>query len=140
MDDLANVEPVRKVIQPRSIRFRLIARAIAWGLCLGLFVFVVPRIEAVFAEYNLPLPQNTDFAISAAHRVIRFRWLILVGLILVIPGAEWLTPVMLSGPTKSDMSRALSTLMLAIPLVLIVLTLIALSSPFFCLCPMRLTG
>jgi hypothetical protein len=36
-DDLADVGPADKVVRPRLIGFRVIAYAIAWGLCLGLF-------------------------------------------------------------------------------------------------------
>ena len=138
--DLAIAKPGSMVIRPRLIGVQAIVRFVAWGLCLGLFVFVVPKIEAMFKDYNLPLPRNTIFAISTAHQFIRYQWLILAGLILVIPGSEWLTLHTLAGLGNRDLFRWLSRLMLATPFVIVALTLIALSLPLVCLCPMRLTG
>ena len=84
MDDLADVGSADKALQPRLNRHRLIVYAIAWGLCLGLFLFVVPKIEAIFKDFGAPLPRNTVSAIWLAHRVIRYQYLIVVGLILII--------------------------------------------------------
>jgi type II secretory pathway component PulF len=132
-DDLADVGPADKVVQPRLIRLQVIAYAIACGLCLGLFLFVVPKIEAVFKDFNVPLPRHTAFVIALAHRVIRYRYLIVVGLILIIAGAEWFMRVALSDQANSDSRRRLSRLLVVAPLVLIVLALIALSIPLFTL-------
>jgi hypothetical protein len=132
-DDLADVGPADKVLQPRLIRFRVIAHAIAWALCLSLFLFVVPKIEAVFDDFNVPLPRKTAFVIALAHRVIHYQYLIVVGLILIIAGAEWLMRVALSNQANSDSCRRLSRLLVVAPLVLIVLALIALSIPLFTL-------
>ena len=132
-DDLADVGPADKVLQPRLIRFRVIAHAIAWGLCLGLFLFVVPKIEAVLKDFNVPLPRNTAFVIAAAHRIVRYQFLVVIGLILIIAGAECFMRVALSDQANSVPCRRLSRLLVVAPLVLLVLALIALSIPLFTL-------
>jgi hypothetical protein len=140
-DDPVALGPSSKSIRLRSTLLRLIAHAIAWGLCLGLFVFGVSRIEAIFDDFNMPLPRCTAFVISVAHRIIRYQGLITAGLIVIISSSEWFMPFAVSGQEKSDSFRRLSRLLLATPLVLIVLTLIALSPPLFTLMtPLNLSG
>jgi hypothetical protein len=133
MDDLADVGPADKVVQSRWIHLRVLVHASAWGLCLGLFLFVVPKIEAIFKDFGAPLPRKTAFVIALAHRVIRYQHLIVVGLILIIAGAEWFMRVALSDQANNDSCRRLSRLLVVAPLVLIVLALIALSIPLFTL-------
>jgi type II secretory pathway component PulF len=132
-DDLANVGPADKVVQSRLIRLRVIAHAIAWGLCLGLFLFIVPKIEAVFNDFNLPLPRNTAFVIALARRIVRYQFLVVILLILIIAGAEWFMRIALSDQANNDSCRRLSRLLVVAPLVLMVLALIALSMPLFTL-------
>ena len=122
-----------KAAQPRSTCFWVIAHAIAWGLCLGLFLCVAPKFEAAFKDFNVPLPRNTAFVIALAHRIVRYQFLVVVGLILIIAGAEWFMRVALSDQANSVSCRRLSRLLVVAPLVLIVLALIALSIPLLTL-------
>ncbi len=137
--DLADIGSSDKSAHIRSTLFRLIACGVSWGLCLGFLVVVVPRIESIFKDFGIPLPRNTVFVISAAHRVVRYQWLIAVWLILVNSGAEWFMFVTVSRPGKRDTPRRWSGLIVATPLVLIMLTLIALSLPLFTIMT-RLSG
>jgi hypothetical protein len=132
-NDLADVGLSDKAVQPRSTWFRVIAHASAWALCLGLFLFVVPKFEAVFKDFNVPLPRNTAFVIALAHRIVRYQVLVLAGLILIITGAEYFLRVALSDQANSVSCRRLSRLLVVAPLVLIVLALIALLIPLFTL-------
>jgi type II secretory pathway component PulF len=139
-DDPPDAGQAGKIVERRFTRYRLVAHAIAWGLCLGVFVFVVPTIEAIFNDFNLPLPRKTIFVISSAHWIIRHQRSIVVGLILVLPAAEWLMLLARSEHGGTDLSWRWSVLMFATPLVVTALTLIALGLPLFCLCNLRLTG
>jgi type II secretory pathway component PulF len=130
-DNLADVESADKFVQRRLIRFRVIAYAIAWGLCLGLILFIVPKFEAVYEDFNIPLPRKTAFVIALAHRVIRYQYLVVSGLILIITGAEWYMRVARSDQANEVSCRRLSWLLVVAPLVLTVLTLFAVSTPFF---------
>ena len=132
-NDLADIRLSGKAVQPQPTCFRVIAHAIAWGLCLGLFLFVVPKFEAVFKDFNVPLPRNTAFVIALAHRIVCYQFLVVVGLILIIAGAEWFMRVALSDQANNVSRRRLSRLLVVAPLVLIVLALIALSIPLFTL-------
>ena len=126
-NELADIGLSGKAVQPRSTCFRVIAHATGWGLCLGLFLFVVPKFEAVFKDFNVPLPRNTAFVIALAHRIVRYQFLVVVGIILIIAGAEWFRRVALSDQANSVSCRRLSRLLIVVaPLVLIVLALIAL--------------
>jgi hypothetical protein len=80
----------------------------------------------VLKNYNIPLPKATAFVIWAAHQVIA-----LVYFILVVLGVDWFVLESLSRRGEIDLSQTWSTLMFATPMVLIALTLIAVSSPFF---------
>ena len=133
MDDLADIGPADKVVQPPLIGLRVIAHAIAWGPCLGFFLLVVPKMEAIFKDFGTPLPRGTAFVIALAHRVVRYQYLIVVGLILFIAGAEWLMRATLSDQANSGLCRRLSRLLVVAPLVLSVLALIFLCIPLFTL-------
>jgi protein transport protein HofC len=43
--------------------------------------FIIPKFEAIFYDFGVPLPQVTVFVIMASHHIVRFSW-VLVPLIL----------------------------------------------------------
>ena len=115
-------------------RFRLIVHCIAWGLLLALLAFVVPRVEANFNDYGVPLPHVTILVIRASHRVVVFASLAVLVLV-----ADGLMRNARSRRSGSGLARAWSVLMLACPLFMIALALVALALPFFTIMP-RLSG
>jgi type II secretory pathway component PulF len=127
-DDLPDVVPAPKRGQRSLTHVGLLAHGIAWGLFLVLFVFVVPRIEALFTDFGVPLPRVTSLAIQASHRIVA-----LGALTLVVFGTDWLIWNAQSGRGESELTRAWFVLMLAAPLLGIALTLVALAPPFFTL-------
>ena len=127
-NDLVDQGPADKGFQPRSTQFWLLAHALAWGLCLELFVFGVPRIEAIFKDFAIPLPRAASFVIWAARQAIA-----LLCLILVLIGVDWFVIQSLFKRGEIEVSQTWSTLMFATPVVLIALTLITLSLPLFTL-------
>jgi type II secretory pathway component PulF len=125
-DGVAEIEPAGKGGSPPLTRFRFIAHGVVWGIWLGLFIFGVPGIESILRDYNFPLPRAAVFVIWAAHQVIA-----LIFLTLVLLGVDWFVLEFLSRRGVIDLSQTWSTLMFATPLLLIVLTLIAMSLPLF---------
>ncbi len=112
----------------------MIAHGIAWGLLLVLLAFVVPRMEAKFTDFGIPLPQLTIRVIRVSHQVLALTALILG--VLVADGLMWNAQ---SARGESEWSRAWSLLMLVAPLLGIALTLVALALPFATIMP-RLSG
>ncbi len=108
------------------MRYGLIAHGIAWGLLLALLALVVPRVEANFTDFGVPLPQVTILVIRVSHQVVA-----LMSLTLVVLGADWLMRYAHSVRADSGLSRAWSVLMLVCPLAWIALTLVALALPLF---------
>jgi type II secretory pathway component PulF len=133
-DDLIDIPPSEKGTVPGSIRSRLIAHGTAWWLFLMLSGFGMPRTETIFADFGIPMPQLTILAIRASHSVVG-----LVSSILVLLGVDWFVLDALSRRGDVGRSRSWSALMVATPLVMIVLTLVAMSLPLFG-CRMRLSG
>ena len=125
-DDEPNIEPADGGAIPPSTHFQLIAHALAWVFCLGLFVFGVTGIESILRDFNIPLPRAAVFVIWTAHQVVA-----LVLLFLVSIGVDWFVLQSLVRRGDIEVSQTWSTLIFATPWVLIALSLIALSLTFF---------
>jgi hypothetical protein len=125
-DHVSEIESAGKGRSPPLTRFRFIAHGVVWGLWLGLFIFGVLGIESILRDYNFELPRVAVFVIWAAHQVIA-----LILLVLVLLGLDWFVLESLSRRGEIDLSQTWSTLMFATPLLLIVLTLIAMGLPLF---------
>jgi type II secretory pathway component PulF len=104
--------------------YGLTVHRVAWGLLVALFAFVVPRAEAIFADFDSPLPRLTVLVIRASHWVVPFA-----SLVLGLLGADWLIMNARSERDGAGLVRAWSVLMFALPLLLIALTLTALVLP-----------
>jgi hypothetical protein len=130
----SDIEPADGGAIPPSTHFQLIAHALVWVFCLGLFVFGVTGIESILRDYNIPLPRAAVFVIWTAHQVVA-----LVLLFLVLIGVDWFVLQSLFRRGEIEVAQTWSTLIFATPLVLVALTLIALSLTFFTI-DFRLTG
>jgi type II secretory pathway component PulF len=123
-----------KARETRSARFWLIARGIAWGVFLGILFFAVPRVEAIFADYNFPLPTQTSLLFRAWHRPFA------VVVLLVLIGTDWLALEALSRREKCVFFHAWPALRLICPLLLITWITVVLILPFLTVCRLRLSG
>ena len=110
----------------RSKRFRLFADGIAWALLVLLLAFGVPRVETSFTDYGMPLPRLTDLTIRASH-----MWTAFLLLAMILLGTDWYVANELSRQGSAEWAWSWSALMIATPLLLIALTLVALALPFF---------
>jgi type II secretory pathway component PulF len=108
----------------RSTRFRLITHGIAMGLFLLVLAVGVPKVERVFADFGAPLPQATVLVIRASHRSIAFMLST-----LVLLGVDWSMLAILSRRGDAQRARAWSVSMIAMPLLMIALILVALGLP-----------
>jgi hypothetical protein len=130
-DDSWSDSPASRRAEETPAPFGLIAHGIAWGLFLVLLGLVVPRIEAIFLDFGIPLPRPTLLLIRASHLV---SWastplVALPTLLLVLLGVDWLILNIRPDPGEAGLARTWSALMLASPLLLIALTLAALVLP-----------
>ncbi len=123
-EDLQDFSPPRKGAGARSTCFRLIAHAIAWGVFLAFLVFGTARVEPIFADFGVPLPNVTVWVIEASHRVVAS-----VALTLLLLVADGLVLDTLC--RRGDVLRAWSwsLLMIGTPLSLVAVTLWALLLP-----------
>ena len=130
-DDPWPVKPSSQRAEETPSPFGLIAHCIAWGLFLVLLALIVPRIEAIFLDFGIPLPRLTLLLIRASHLV---SWastplVALPTLLLVLLGVDWLILNIRPERGEAGLARTWSALMLASPLLLIALALAALVSP-----------
>ena len=120
----------------KSTLFPLFVHGAIWGLFLVLLMCGVPIIETFFSDFGIPLTDMTTLVIQASHQVTAlvlstFLLLCVDGFVLSVRSSRG----------EVGVSRAWHALMIAPPLVMSVLTLLALSLPFFFFCcPMRLSG
>ncbi len=118
---------------------RLMVHGCAWGLLLVTLRFGVPRVEAILKDFGIPLPRATIGLIEASHALVR-PGTSLAGLTLVLAlvlACDTLMLQMLRG--HEGAARAWSIFMLATPLCLIVLIIVAFGLPFFTIMT-RLSG
>jgi hypothetical protein len=139
--DLSDFFPAPRRAAGRLTPVRLVAHCYVWGLFLLLLAFLVPRIEAIFKDFGVPLPRLTSLVIKASDLVSRESPPVVsvTLLLLILLGTDWL---MLDARAKrGDEGRAMawSMLMFASPLLLIALTLAALFLPFLTIMT-RLSG
>jgi hypothetical protein len=96
-----------------------------------LLALVVPRVEAIFLDFGVPLPRPTLLLIRASHLV---SWastplLVIPSLLLVLLGLDWLILNIRPERGKAGLAGTWSALMFASPVLLIALTLAALVLP-----------
>jgi type II secretory pathway component PulF len=68
-DDPWPVSPASQRAEETPAPFGLIAHCVAWGLFLVLLALVVPKVEAIFLDFGIPLPRPTLLLIRASHLV-----------------------------------------------------------------------
>jgi type II secretory pathway component PulF len=133
-EDLQDGTPPRKSAVSRSTRFRLIVHGIAWGVLLALLAFGVPRVETVFADFGVPLPDVTILVIQASHRIVAS---VLLTLLLLVADGLVLDAFRRRGDFQR--ARSWSLLMIATPLSMVAVMLWALLLPMLTCMP-RLSG
>ncbi|HEY7427961.1 MAG TPA: hypothetical protein VH682_27255 [Gemmataceae bacterium] len=98
------------------------AHAILWGLWMLLLFAFVPRCESIFRKVNLKLPTATELVLSLTHGFIPSA-LLLVLIFLAIDGAVY------SRLRRSVAQKLWSGLMTVVPVVVIILTCVAICIP-----------
>ncbi len=126
-DDLADIVPSPKEARGFTTIWG-IAHGIAWGLLLALFAFGVPRAESVFLDCGVDLPSVTVLVIRVSHLVGTWFY-VFAALLVVLLNTAWFLLDELTRRGEARSSRAWSILMLVCPLLLIVLSLVALGLP-----------
>jgi type II secretory pathway component PulF len=110
--------------------FWLIIHGIAWGLLLALLSLVVPKFEAVFADFGVPLPELSIRVIDASHKV-RVHLLLLLPFSVLVLAADALILETFRRRGIVAGSRRWSTLMIVTPLLLAAVTVVAVILPLF---------
>jgi type II secretory pathway component PulF len=130
-DDFA---PIRIKSERRWNSLRLIAHGFTWGLLLALLACVVPKVEAVFADFGVPLPNVTMLVIEASH------WLVAaMAMTVSLLIADWFVMNHFARCGDRVGARSWSLLMIATPFVMAVVTLGALVLPMLTI-TQRLSG
>ena len=80
---------------------RLVVHSMAWGLLLALLTLAIPRAEAIFADFGIPVPRITASLFRASRLAIAWPWLIVIPLL-----ADWFVLDALSGRDDPRSSRA----------------------------------
>jgi hypothetical protein len=138
---VSDVFPMATELNRSPTRSRLITHGIACGLFLVVLAVGVPRVEATYSDYNVPLPRLSILVFAAAHVV---SWgsppiVVVPVLFLILLSADWLMLKALVARSGSELTGAWSMFMLGAPLLLIALTLFALIQPLLTIMP-RLSG
>src|SRR5689334_21685547 len=109
----------------RSSRFRLSVPGIAWAVFLALLVFGVPKVFRIYIDRGFDLPSATVKLVKCSEWVI-----VHAPLLLVLMSAGWIMP---DAYRRDETSQRWSAWGIAslIPLILLVLTLLALILPLF---------
>lgn len=128
-EDLADILPSPKKETRGFSRTWGIAHGIAWGLLFVLLSFGVPRVEAIFKDFGIGLPGVTVLVIRASHLVVRLFY-VLAPLLVILLGTVWFLLDALTKQGEVRSARAWSVLVFVSPLLLIVLSLVALVLPF----------
>jgi type II secretory pathway component PulF len=123
-DNLLDFAANPKTIETDVPRFGLIIDGVLWGLLLVLLAFVVPRVEAIFADFSIPLPRLTTLVIRASHHIFT-----VVAIVFATLTADYVVSMARSVRDDEELSKSWSALMLAFPLALIALALAALVTP-----------
>ena len=123
-EDLLDISPPRKGAGARSTGFRLIAHAIAWGVFLAFLVFGTGRVEPIFADFGIPLPNVTLWVIQASHSIVAS---VLLTLLLLVGDGLVLAALCRRGEVLS--AWCWSLVMIGTPLSLVAVTLWALLLP-----------
>ncbi len=127
--DLADTVPSPKQEARGFTRNWGIAHGIAWGLLLAFLTFGVPRALSIFRDFNVDLPYFTVLVIRASHLVVTLSY-VFAALLGILLGTAWFLLNTLNERGEFRSSRAWSVLMLACPLLLIALAVMALGSPW----------
>jgi type II secretory pathway component PulF len=133
-DERWDFMPIREKSERRLNYLRLIAHCTVWCMLLVLLACGVPRFEAVFADFGIPLPNLTILVIEASHLALA----VIASTVLLLV-ADWF--VMARFARRGDVVsvRAWSLLMIATPVVMLALTLGGLILPMLTI-TQRLSG
>jgi hypothetical protein len=139
--DLNDLVPDPSLPRRRLTDVRSLAHGYVWGLYLLLLGFVVPKVEAILRDFNIPLPRFTKLVFGASHLL---SWPIpplisIPVLLLILLGADWWLMDDDSKRGAEGWSLAWSMLMFALPWLLFAATIVALGIPFLTI-TWRLSG
>jgi type II secretory pathway component PulF len=123
-DELADFMTYRKRPNAWLMWLRLMCHGIAWGLLVALLAFGVPRFEAVFSDFGVPLPEVTIRVIQASHITS-----VLIALILLLLVADGFVLADFDRRGVIEGSRRWSTVMIMTPLVLVAVTMVGVILP-----------
>lgn len=63
--------------------FTVLASGMAWAILLLLLAFIVPRVEAIFRDFGVPLPRLTEALVRISH-AFQGPFLIVAAALIVI--------------------------------------------------------
>lgn len=112
--------------------WRFVVLSCLLGACVFVFYFVIPKFEAIFKDFGMPLPRLTIAAVALSHLVIKYIYLVVPGLLLLL----WLDSRTMKHTQKDTQSREIDWVWMAIwTLILgsLILVVVAVAIPLFTL-------
>jgi type II secretory pathway component PulF len=112
-----------------------------WAILLLVLAFVMPRAEAIFRDFGIPLPRATKLVIDLSHMVGRLSLPVVavIVLILVLAGPDWLARHAPSKQGREEWQLGWSAILFVLPILLMALAVWSLVVPFLTITT-RLSG
>jgi type II secretory pathway component PulF len=112
-----------------------------WAILLLVLTFVMPRAEAIFRDFGIPLPRATELVIDLSHMVVRLSLPVVavIVLILILAGPDWLALHVPSKQAREEWQLGWSAILFVLPILLMALAVWSLVVPFLTITT-RLSG
>ncbi len=104
----------------------LLLHALLWFVTICVMLFIVPRFERIFLDFEVALPQITIFVLWLSHHVVSLFAFFLVPLFLV---DSMVIAALRRRPDRTKLGIFWTVLMLGLPTILLFFSLIALLLP-----------
>jgi type II secretory pathway component PulF len=129
--DLLEFNPVPELRAGRLTAWHVIA-CYLWAILLLILAFVVPRAEAIFRDFGVPLPRVTGLVFDLSHLVSRASLPVvgLIVLLLVLAGPDWLARNARSKRGREEWPLAWSAILFVLPMLLLALAVWSVVAPF----------
>lgn len=59
------------------------------GVSILMMVKVMPQLKSIFTESNVPLPLSTQFLLAGSDFMVKFWWLVVIGLVALVFGIAY---------------------------------------------------
>jgi hypothetical protein len=119
--------------KPRGWMLRVAVHGLAWLIVVSVLEGIVPRFEAIFKDFGIPMPGMTMVVITASHVVTRYAALVVLALVLFAMADGHILLHWTADPRRRGLAAFWSTAASVIPFAAIVYLVVALVLPLLIL-------